>query len=523
MSSNTQMQPGVVHGQAAHPAGPCMLVIFGATGDLTKRLLIPAINNLQSSKLLPENFSILGLSRSEETDETFRGELDQFIQETAKSKSQDFSENSDEGKAWHAMLQRTHYMAGEFDDDSTYETLKSKIAEMDGKYKAGGNVLFYLAVAPAFFSKIVQQLGKAGLTKEDGGWRRVIVEKPFGSDLSSAKQLNKEILEVLDETQVFRIDHYQGKEMVQNILALRFANGFLEPLWNRDHIDHVQISVAEITTVEQRGGFYEATGAMRDMVGNHLSQLLSLAAMEVPQSFDADAVRNEKVKVLRSVRQFTPEMARDWAVRGQYAAGKIGDREVTDYRKEQDVSPTSNRETFVALKVMIDNWRWAGVPFYLRTGKAMAKREAEIAIRFKQAPFTMFPELPASQLAPNYIVLHIQPDQGISMAFNAKVPGPTVQMEGVSMRFNYKDYFTEKPGTGYETLLYDCMVGDATLFQRADNVEAGWQMVQPILDLWEKEKQTDFPNYKAGSWGPKASDDLLAKDGNSWRTSNETE
>ncbi len=515
------MSPGKIEGQVAKAPGPCMMVIFGATGDLTKRLLVPAIYNLLNANLLPEHFSLLGVSRSGESDEAFRDELNEFIQENAKKKNQEMGADTPGGKAWDGLLQRTHYFVGDFDDAETYAGLKAKIEELEKTYQTGGNVLFYLATAPSFFAKIIKRLGEAGLSREDKGWRRVIIEKPFGNDLKSARELNREILEVLQESQVFRMDHFLGKETVQNIMAMRFANGFFEPLWNRNHIDHVQISVTETVTVEKRGKFYEAIGAMRDMVPNHLFQLLTLAAMEVPQSFDADAVRNEKVKLLHSVQPFTEQTAREWAIRGQYGAGNIAARAVKDYRHEDDVDPNSNRETYVGMKLMIDNWRWAGVPFYLRTGKALAKRESEIAIRFKQAPFTMFPEIPVANLSPNYMVLHIQPDEGISMTFNAKVPGPTVRMEGVTMRFNYKDYFEEVPRTGYETLLYDCMMGEATLFQRADNVEAGWEVVQPILDLWENEKAVDFPNYTAGSWGPKAADELLEKDGNCWRTTND--
>jgi glucose-6-phosphate 1-dehydrogenase len=516
-----QIPEGHVEGVAAKAAGPCTMVIFGATGDLTKRLLVPAIYNLQNAKLLPENFSLLGISRSGESDEAFRDELDEFMKGLSKDHKTEFDADSVGGRSWKRILGCTHYFVGDFDDPETYKGLKGKLDELAKKYKTGGNVLFYLAVAPVFFSKIVKRLGEAGLVDQKEGWRRVIIEKPFGNDLKSARALNRDILKTLDESQIFRMDHFLGKETVQNIMALRFANGVFEPIWNRDHIDHVQISVTETVTVEKRGGFYESVGAMRDMVPNHLFQLLTLAAMEVPQSFEADAVRNEKVKLLKSIKPMTVKEVDINTVRGQYGAGDIGGRKVDDYRKADDVDPKSNTETYVAMKLMIDNWRWAGVPFYLRTGKSLAKRESEIAIRFKQAPFTMFPDTPIDKLAPNYMVLHIQPEEGISLMFNAKVPGPTVRMESVNMRFNYKDYFEQVPRTGYETLLYDCMMGEATLFQRADNVEAGWEVVQPILDHWAKVKEKDFPNYKAGSWGPKAADELLERDGRSWRTTNE--
>jgi glucose-6-phosphate 1-dehydrogenase len=506
----------------AKPAGPCLMVIFGATGDLTKRLLMPAIYNLDSAKLLPKEFAVLGVSRSGDNDDAFRGDLATFMKEVIGNKTAEFNPDHIDGKAWKDLLDRTHFMPGDFDDPKTYQDLKARLDELEKKYNSGGNVLFYLAVAPDFFSKIVKRLGEAGLIEEKGNWRRVIIEKPFGHDLDSARKLNQEILGVLDETQVFRMDHFLGKETVQNIMALRFANGFLEPLWNRDHIDHIQISVTETVTVEKRGKFYDATGAMRDMVPNHLFQLFTIAAMEVPTSFEADSVRTEKVKVLQATRTFTEDMARNDAVRGQYGAGKINDKQVGNYRDAQDVDPQSATETYVAMKLMVDNWRWAGVPFYLRTGKSLAKRETEIAIQFKQAPFAMFKDAPVDKLAQNYLVLHIQPDEGISLMLNAKVPGPSVRMEGVEMNFKYKDYFEEKARTGYETLLYDCMIGDATLFQRADNVEAGWAVVQPVLDLWAKEKP-NFPNYAAGSWGPDAGNELLKHDGKSWRKPDDDE
>ena len=501
----------VVEGKAAKPAGPCIMVIFGGTGDLTKRLLVPSLYNLATAKLLPKEFVLLGVSRSGESNEVYRGELLEFAQSLG-------DKVNTKSPAWNSLIEKTHYYAGDFDAPETYTGMKDMLDNLAKQYKTGGNVLFYLATAPEYFSKVINRLGEAGLTKEENGqWRRVIVEKPFGHDLTSARELNKKILTVLDESQVFRMDHFLGKETVQNIMALRFANGFIEPLWNRNHIDHVQISVSETVGVEKRGKFYESTGAMRDMVPNHLFQLLTIAAMEAPTSFDADAVRNEKVKVLQSIVPFDKDRAGEFAVRGQYAAGAIDGKHVKNYRDEPDVNPKSNTETFVAMKLEINNWRWAGVPFYLRTGKSMAKRETEIAIRFKQAPFTMFPELPVDQLGPNYMVLHIQPDEGVTMMLNAKVPGPSVRMESVKMNFRYKDYFEQIPRTGYETLIYDCMLGDATLFQRADNVEGGWEVVQPILDLWNTEKGAPMRSYKAGSWGPDAADELLERDGRSWR------
>jgi glucose-6-phosphate 1-dehydrogenase len=371
------------------------------------------------------------------------------------------------------------------------------------------------------FSLIVNRLGESGLVREEqGNWRRVIIEKPFGADLKSAQELNAKILGVLAENQIYRIDHYLGKETVQNILVFRFANGIFEPLWNRNHIDHVQITVAETLGVERRGKFYDATGALRDMVPNHLFQLLTFIAMEPPTCFGAEAVRSEKAKVLEGVRPFTPEEARDNVVRAQYGAGIIENKKIEPYRSATDVAPESTTETYVALKLLIDNWRWAGVPFYLRTGKALATRRSEIAIQFKQAPFALFRDTPVDQLTPNDLVLHVQPEEGMTLRFSAKIPGPSVRMDGVEMRFNYKDHFKAAPSTGYETLIYDCMTGDATLFQRADNIEAGWQVVQPVLDAWAKDSAPELPIYSAGSSGPSEADALLMRDGRRWRPIN---
>ena len=369
------------------------------------------------------------------------------------------------------------------------------------------------------FGKIVEQLGAAGLVNEAdaGGFRRVIIEKPFGTDLASAKALNAQVLKVLDESQVYRMDHFLGKETVQNIMVLRFANGIFEPLWNRDHIDHVQITVAETVGVERRARFYEATGAMRDMVPNHVFQLLSLTAMEPPNSFDADAVRTEKYKVLEAIHPLNDEEARRSAVRGQYGAGTLDGAPVGAYRSEPGVDPNSMTETYVAMQLGIDNWRWAGVPFYLRTGKRLARRTTEIAIQFKQAPFALFRDTPVDVLTPNVLVLQIQPDEGVSLQFGAKIPGPEIALGGVRMNFRYEDYFNVTPSTGYETLVYDCMIGDATLFNRADGVEAGWAVVQPILDLWKSDKTAPLEIYPAGGEGPDAGSHLLWRSGRKWR------
>jgi glucose-6-phosphate 1-dehydrogenase len=497
-------------------AQPCTMVIFGAAGDLTRRLLIPALYNLARDKRLPKEFRLVGMARTDLSSEAFRDEL--------SSSLKGFATSDLDSKAWDGIVAGMSYIQGNFDDDDAYRRLAAHLAELqpDGAKPDGsavaGNVLFYLATAPEFFSGIVERLAAAGLVEEaEGAWRRVIVEKPFGTDEDSAKALNAELLAVLDEKQIYRIDHYLGKETVQNIMVFRFGNGIFEPLWNRDHIDHVQITVAETVGVEQRGGFYEKTGALRDMVPNHLSQLMALTAMEVPTSFHADAVRSEKVKVMDSVRPFTPEMALHDTVRGQYEAGIIGEKPVPGYREEPNVACNSDTETFVALKMTIDNWRWAGVPFYLRTGKRLRRRMSEIAIQFKRAPIALFRDTPIEDVTPNQLVLRIQPDEGISLQFGAKIPGPELEIGGVKMNFQYKDYFNSAPATGYETLILDCMIGDPTLFQRADNVESGWRTVQPILDAWSERRPRGFPNYEAGSQGPRSADELLARDGRVWR------
>jgi glucose-6-phosphate 1-dehydrogenase len=490
--------------RAAAPAPPCTLVIFGAAGDLTRRLLIPSLCNLRRAGLLPERFAVIGVARAAMDDDAFRQSL---------ASLPDFA-----AAEWRWLVERLHYLPGELDDPRTYERLASRLEKIGAAQGSAQNRLFYLATPASLFAPVVTRLGAAGLAREeDGAWRRVIIEKPFGSDLRSAEQLNREILQVLDERQVYRIDHYLGKETVQNIMVLRFANGLFEPLWNRDHVDHVQITVAETLGVESRGRFYDATGALRDMVPNHLFQLLTLAAMEPPTCFDADAVRTEKVKVLDCVHRFGREDALGNVVRAQYGEGVIGNHRLPAYRRSPDVAPESTTETYVAMKLMIDNWRWAGVPFYLRTGKALARRRSEVVIQFKHAPFTIFRDTPVERLAPNDMVLAIQPEEGVWLRFNAKEPGPSVRSNGVEMRFDYHDYFDAKPSTGYETLIYDAMIGDALLFQRADNIEAGWAVVQPALEAWARAKPAALPLYPAGSEGPAEADALLRRDGRHWR------
>jgi glucose-6-phosphate 1-dehydrogenase len=487
-----------------------VFVIFGATGDLTKRLLMPALYNLLANKLLPDKFAIVGVSKEQISSADFRRQLGDEIKQFATIKV--------DPETWKWFDQRIAYMSGDFKDPATYQKLKTELEQADKLHGTPGNYLFYTAVSPSFFGEIVKQLAGAGLTKETGGhWRRVIIEKPFGHDLESANALNREIGACLGEQQTFRIDHYLGKETVQNIIAFRFGNGFFEPLWNNSYIDHVQITVAETVGVEHRGAFYESTGALRDMVPNHILALVSLTAMEPPNSFDSEPVRDEKTKVLRAIRPLKPADIPKWTVRGQYGPGNLDGHPAPGYRAEPDVDPKSGTETYVAMKLAIDNWRWSGVPFYLRTGKRMAKRATEIAIRFKAPPLLLFRQTGVRQLEQNELVMHIQPNEGISLSFSAKVPGPVVNLGGVDMSFKYSDYFGAAPSTGYETLLLDCMIGDPTLFQRADTVDAGWRVVDPILDEWKSNPASDFPNYAAGSWGPDAADQLLARDGRKWR------
>jgi glucose-6-phosphate 1-dehydrogenase len=409
-------------------------------------------------------------------------------------------------------------LQGDLQDANAYQRLRDLLAQIDKDHGTRGTYLHYLATAPEFFAPVVQQLGAAGLLHEENGqWRRVVIEKPFGHDLDSARALNRELRAVLSERQIYRIDHYLGKETVQNILVFRFANGIFEPIWNRRYIDHVQITAVESVGVEDRGGYYDSAGALRDMVPNHLMQLLTLTAMEPPTSFEADAVRDEQTKMLRAIQPLTPEEVISRTVRGQYGAGLANGERLPAYRAEPRVPANSATETFVAMKLSLDNWRWADVPFYLRTGKALAKRVTEITIQFKRAPFILFRKTAVDRLTPNQLILHIQPDEGISLRFDAKVPGPLVRLGAVNMDFRYTDYFGSTPSTGYERLLYDCMIGDATLFQRADMVEAGWSVVDPLLDVWKALPPRQFPNYAAGTWGPKEADALLERDGRQWR------
>ncbi|HKI04519.1 MAG TPA: glucose-6-phosphate dehydrogenase [Thermoanaerobaculia bacterium] len=487
------------------------MVIFGATGDLTKRKLLPALYNLIESGLLPKEFAVVGVGRTPLSDDEFRQRMEEDLREYATVEV--------DGKQAERLTCQLRYVAGDPGDVETCRRIAEALAKLDEEVGTSGNYLFYLAVPPSLFDETIRNLGESGLMREDEGrWRRVIIEKPFGHDLESARELNRRIREVLDEKQIYRIDHYLGKETVQNIMAFRFANGIFEPIWNRRYVDHVQITVAETVGVETRGSYYEEAGALRDMVPNHMFQLLAFTAMEPPISFAADVVRDERVKVLSAIRPLSHEDVLRSAVRGQYGEGRSGDgKNEPAYRSEKGVLPASNTETYAALELFIDNWRWADVPFYLRTGKHLPKRVTEIAIQFKRAPLMLFRDTPVESLSPNLLVLKIQPDEGISLRFEGKVPGPVVRLGTVRMHFEYADYFGSQPHTGYETLLYDCMMGDSTLFIRSDMVEAAWCVVTPVLDVWKAIAPRSFPNYAAGTWGPKEADELIQRDGRKWR------
>jgi glucose-6-phosphate 1-dehydrogenase len=481
-------------------ADPCVFVIFGASGDLTRRKLLPAIYNLAEAGHLPGQFAILGVARPRIDLEAFRTLMRERVRAAEGEPL--------EADKWKRIEDRLYYLSGEFDDAALYDELQRALERLREKHQAPPNYLFYLAVPPDLFATVVKRLAAAGLTREDEGWRRVIVEKPFGYDLTSARALNGELTAAgLRESQIYRIDHYLGKETVQNIMAFRFANGIFEPTWNRRYVDHVQMTVAEEVGVENRGAYYDRAGALRDMVQNHMFQLLTLVAMEPPISFRADDVRDEKVKVLHAIMPLTADDVRRSTVRAQYDG----------YRREANVPPTSGTETFVGIRLLVDNWRWAGVPVYLRTGKRLPRRVTEIAVQFKRAPFTLFRETPVTCTNPNLLTLRIQPEESICLSFDAKVPGPLERLDTVNMEFSYARHFKVEPTTGYETLLFDAMAGDQTLFHRMDIVEAGWQVVQPILDMWAAEQRAPIPRYEPGTWGPAESDLLLERDGRRWR------
>ncbi|HEY0173932.1 MAG TPA: glucose-6-phosphate dehydrogenase [Pyrinomonadaceae bacterium] len=501
------MRVGMRLGRAAEP---CAVVIFGASGDLARRKLIPALYRLVQERVLPAEFAIVGLGRTPMTDEEFREKMKAAVAEFSESKSVD-------EEVWRSFAAKLQFLPSDIGRPECYAELAKRLEQVDAEHGTQGNRLFYLSVAPEFYAEAVKQLGEAGLTRQGKGWVRVIVEKPFGTSLESARELNSQILKHLEESQVYRIDHYLGKETVQNLLVFRFANGIFEPMWNRQYIDHVQVTNAETVGVEGRGGYYEKSGVVRDMIQNHVFQVLSLVAMEPPSSLSAEDVRDEKIKAMNSAREFTPERVRLECVRGQYGAGSIGGKPVAGYREEKDVAPASATETFAMVTMWFDNWRWSGVPFYIRSGKRLAKRVTEIAIQFRAAPHALFGKA-QDELAPNQLVIRIQPDEGITLRVAAKVPGQLTRIRDVNMDFRYGASFGVQLAEAYERLILDCILGDSTLYARKDMTERGWELVMPVLDEWRaRAAEADFPNYEAGSWGPEESFKLLEQHGRRWR------
>jgi len=488
---------------------PTTVVIFGASGDLTQRKIIPAFYNLFLDNWLPDDFAIVGVARTPLSDDAFRNRLRQGIDNYSRRKT--------ETERWQAFARHLSYTAGDYQDDAMWQALAAHLNRLDETWHTAQRRIFYLSTPPSVFAPIVQRLSIAGLCR-DCDRTRIVIEKPFGHDLASARDLNRALNDRVDESQIYRIDHYLGKETVQNILAFRFANAIFEPIWNRRYIDHVQITVAEQLGVEHRGGYYEQAGALRDIIQNHMLQMLCLIAMEAPISFQAQEIRNKMVDVLRAIPIMTPEQVAQRAVRGQYATGTIGGRSVPAYRDEPDVARDSPIETFAAVKLFVDNWRWQDVPFYLRTGKRLPTKVTDIAIQFRPVPHMSFPAASVSDWSPNRIVMRIQPQEHILLRFQVKQPGPVMHVRPVNMDFCYPDYFDAQLPEAYETLLLDVLQGDATLFMRADQVEAAWSVVQPVLDAWTGATPTDFPNYAAGTWGPAAADELVGRDGRMWLT-----
>ncbi|HEY6187748.1 MAG TPA: glucose-6-phosphate dehydrogenase [Pyrinomonadaceae bacterium] len=490
-------------------AQPCVVVIFGASGDLTKRKLVPGLYSLAQQKLLPAEFAIVGVSRPMMGDDEFRASMREAVTKYGEERMVDDA-------VWESFASGLFYMQGEFNDADAFKRLREKLEQLDAERGTSGNRLFYLSTAPSFFGLIAEQLGAAGLAHPEGkGWTRIIVEKPFGHDLESARALNAELARVFDEDQVYRIDHYLGKETVQNLLVFRFANSIFEPLWNRQYIDHVQITNAEAIGVEGRGAYYEEAGVVRDMIQNHVFQVVSLVAMEPPASLGANAVRDEKIKAMQAVRPIPADRVDEFAVRGQYGPGYVLGDTVPGYRQEPGVNPESSTETFSALKLYFDNWRWADVPFYIRSGKRLQKRVTEIAIQFKEVPHRLFTSADAP-LEPNVLVIRIQPNEGITLRFGAKLPGQRMRIRWVNMDFRYGSSFGVHTPEAYERLLLDCILGDSTLYARRDMTERGWEIVTPILEAWKK-PATDFPNYEAGTWGPQPAFELIERDGRRWR------
>jgi glucose-6-phosphate 1-dehydrogenase len=511
MSATTLENPLRAGMRLERTTEPCVVVIFGATGDLTKRKLIPALYRLVQERLVPAEFAVVGASRTEMSHEEFRARMRDAVTQFAEGGLGD-------EQVWDSFAQKLYYAPLDIGTADHYVNLAALLSQIDAERGTQGNRLFYLSTSPTLYSEAVAQLGRAGLAKSEKGWVRVIIEKPFGTDLASAQQLNREIHQHLDERQIYRIDHYLGKETVQNLLVFRFANGIYEPLWNRQYIDHVQITNAETVGVEGRGGYYEKAGVVRDMLQNHVFQVLSLVAMEPPASLDAEAVRDEKIKAMTSARAFTPERVHAECVRGQYGAGAINGKPVPGYREEEGVAPDSATETFAMLTMYFDNWRWSGVPFYLRSGKRLAKRVTEIAIQFKAAPHQLFGPDMMEQVTPNQLVIRIQPDEGITLRVAAKVPGQVTRIRDVNMDFRYGASFGVKLAEAYERLILDCLLGDPTLYARTDMTERGWELVMPILEEWAAtKKEAPFPNYEAGTWGPQASHELLERTGRHWR------
>jgi glucose-6-phosphate 1-dehydrogenase len=492
------------------PADPCTIVIFGASGDLAKRLLVPALYNIACDGLLPENMALVGTARSDMDHESFRNQMSKDIRQFT-------TRDAFDERIWDECVRSLYYIPGNFEDPAAYQRLAQLLDEVDAKHQTRGNHLFYLAVPPVVFSMIARQLGEAGLARDDKGWSRLIVEKPFGNDLESAVALDRGFQQHWREDQIWRIDHYLGKETVQNLLTFRFGNGIFDPLWNRHHIDHVQLMVAEKIGIEGRGNYYERAGTLRDMVQNHMLQMLAYVAMEPPSSFRPNDIRNAKVEVLKAIRPLTPEEVLTNTVRGQYSGGTVDGNVVLGYREEPEVAQNSHTETFAAAKLFVDNWRWAGVPFYLRSGKRLPIRKTEVVIQFKGVPEVLFRDTPVERLEANQLLFQIQPDEGIELSFQAKVPGPILHLQTVRMHFEYKTAFEARRGTGYERLLYDCMVNDPTLFSRGDLVETSWKIAQPILDVWNSLPARDFPNYPAGTWGPRDAALLMERDGLEWR------
>jgi glucose-6-phosphate 1-dehydrogenase len=502
-----ELHPLEEAGRSTRNMDPCIVVIFGATGDLTSRKLSPALYNLGKDGLLPPNFACVGFARKPKTNEEFRQEFRKDVDNFSRTKPTDET-------FWKTFQEQLFYHQSDFDQDAGYEKLSAFLKTLDAKYGTKGNRIFYLSVPPKYFPIIIEKLAKHEMTKQGGSWQRVIIEKPFGHDLNSTIALQKELTKYLDESQIYRIDHYLGKETVQNLLVFRFANSIFESLWNNRHIDQVQITVAEDIGIGTRGAFWEETGLLRDIVQNHMMQLLSLVAMEPPVSLSAHAIRDEKVKVLQAIRPFTKEDFRKSVVRGQYVEGFVNGKEAIAYRKEANVNPESQVETYAAMRFFIDNWRWDGVPFYLRSGKRLPKKGTEIAIIFKEPPGVLFKQADIKNES-NVLALRIQPDEGIALKINCKVPGPSSPIQPVKMDFLYGSYFGQTPPEAYERLIWDCMVGDSTLFARVDEVEQSWCIFTPILESWKNIPLQNF--YPAGTWGPIAADEMLAQDRRIWR------